>query len=88
MATGQSFDATVAAARSILENEDGGLESSISFMRRSGFSPIDCIRAVMILCRKSLAEAKKIVHYSDAWADIRASQEKLQNDLANEMERE
>jgi hypothetical protein len=88
MTTSQSFEATVAAARTIVGDESGGLEASIDYMRRSGFSPIDCIRAVMVLCGMPLAEAKEIVHNSDCWADMRPAHEQLQRNLADELERE
>jgi hypothetical protein len=33
-----------------------------------------------------LGEAKRIVHFSDTWSDIRADQEELQRVLAEEVE--
>jgi hypothetical protein len=51
-------------------------------------SPIESIKGIMIIGQVSLAEAKNIVHHSVAWADIRADQERFQQALAEEVERE
>jgi ribosomal protein L7/L12 len=48
------------------------LDQAIRFLRASGFSIIDCIKAVMTLTNCGLAEAKRIVHSSEAWSDKRA----------------
>jgi hypothetical protein len=40
-------------------------------LRAEGFSKIDCIRATVEVLRLPLADAKRLVHESRAWADRR-----------------
>jgi hypothetical protein len=40
-------------------------------LRAEGFSKVDCIRATVEILRLPLADAKRIVHESRAWADRR-----------------
>ncbi len=42
----------------------------IGSMRRNGFTPVDCIRAVIDLLGCSLAEATEKVASSPAWSDL------------------
>jgi ribosomal protein L7/L12 len=47
-------------------------------LRADGFSPVDAIKITRVVRQVSLADAKRIVHESSAWADVRESFEKLQ----------
>lgn len=40
-------------------------------LRGEGFSKVDCIRTTVEILRLPLADAKRIVHESRAWADRR-----------------
>jgi hypothetical protein len=40
-------------------------------LRDEGFSKVECIRATVEILRLPLADAKRIVHESQAWADCR-----------------
>jgi ribosomal protein L7/L12 len=64
----------------------GAIEPAIRHMRESGLNPLDCMKAVMSIQGVGLGEAKRIVHFSDTWSDIRADQEELQRVLAEEVE--
>jgi len=46
-------------------------------LRADGFSPIEAIKITRVVRQVSLAEAKRIVHQSSAWADARDSFEEL-----------
>lgn len=87
MVAGERFQDVVAAARA-----DAGpsrdLEIAMRRMRSEGFTPIECIKGLMIIAEIPLAEAKRILHFSETWADIREDQERFQRSLADEAERE
>jgi hypothetical protein len=87
MAAGARFDEVVATAR-VVAGPAADLEAALRYMRSEGMSPIESIKGIMIIGQVSLAEAKNIVHHSVAWADIRADQERFQQALAEEVERE
>ena len=40
-------------------------------LRADGYSRIDCIRFLFTERNLGLAEGKKIVHFSEAWSDLR-----------------
>lgn len=44
----------------------------VGTLRREGFSKIDCIRATTDVLRIPLAEAKRLVHFSPTWSDVRS----------------
>jgi hypothetical protein len=46
------------------------IESVLRFLKISGFSPIDSIRALMELTGWTLAEATRKVHFSEAWKEL------------------
>ena len=46
-------------------------------LRADGFSPIESIKITRAVLRVSLADAKHIVHHSNAWADTRAEFDRL-----------
>lgn len=48
-------------------------------LRVEGFSKVDCIRATVELLRLPLADAKRLVHESRAWADRREADDQLQD---------
>jgi ribosomal protein L7/L12 len=87
MSAGQSFEQTVVAAREMLDGKQE-IELVIRFLRDSGLSQIECVKAVKAIRRTSLADAKGIVHFSETWSDMRLGQEQLHEQLANEIEGE
>lgn len=54
-----------------LWQEGRAWEDMIGDLRAEGFSKIDCIRVTVELLRVPLGEAKGLVHFSPAWADVR-----------------
>jgi hypothetical protein len=46
-------------------------------LRADGFSPVEAIKITRVVRQVSLADAKRIVHESSAWADARDSFEDL-----------
>jgi hypothetical protein len=72
----------------ILEKE--GPEAVLRWLRQAGATPIQSIRTLTEL-GLSLAEAKRTLHFSATWSDIRDSSEKLQEEAeraARELEQE
>ncbi|HET7489285.1 MAG TPA: hypothetical protein VFJ85_15240 [Acidimicrobiales bacterium] len=61
-------------------------DAILAVLRAEGFSKIDCVKATVDQLRLPLGEAKRIVHDSDAWADIRDSDEAWHDSLATEVE--
>jgi len=57
------------------------LEDALVELRGSGYSIIDCIFAVHRVQRCDLVDAKKTVHFSRAWADMKTGHEKLWQEL-------
>lgn len=54
-------------------------EEIVASLRAEGFSKIDCIRVAVELLRVPLGEAKRLVHFSAAWADLRQRDETFQS---------
>jgi hypothetical protein len=61
-------------------------DAILGALRAEGFSKIDCIRATVEQLRLPLVDAKRVVHDSTAWADIRESDDELLDRLASEIE--
>ena len=57
------------------------LDDALADLRASGYSIIDCISAVHRVQHCEFIDAKKIVHFSPAWADMRAGHEKFHQEL-------
>ncbi|MEP7114733.1 MAG: hypothetical protein ABI862_15810 [Ilumatobacteraceae bacterium] len=54
-------------------------DTTLLQLRIDGFSSIETIKITRAVQRVSLAEAKRIVHESVAWADVRPDFEYLHN---------
>jgi hypothetical protein len=57
------------------------LDDALAELRGSGYSIIDCIFAVHRVQHCEFIDAKKTVHFSPAWADMRAAHEKFHQEL-------
>jgi hypothetical protein len=55
-----------------LWQEGHAWDDIVRILRAEGFSKIESIRATMGLLRVPLAEAKRLIHFSTAWSDVRA----------------
>lgn len=64
------------------------VEAVLEYLKERGFSQIACIRAVGELGMCTAAEAKRVVHHSQAWSLTREQNEALQEELAKELGRE
>lgn len=53
-------------------------------LRDEGFSKVECIRATVEILRLPLADAKRIVHESRAWADRREDDDRFHEVLEAE----
>ena len=50
-------------------------------LRNEGLSKVDCIQATVEILRLPLADAKRIVHESRAWADLRERDDEFHDTL-------
>jgi hypothetical protein len=66
--------------RELLVN-DSNLDAALATLRANGASIVECIIAVRSVRGHDLAEAKRVVHFSPAWADMRAQNEQLHAEL-------
>jgi hypothetical protein len=57
------------------------LDQSLAALRAKGAGIIACIAAVRKFRGCDLGEAKQIVHFSSAWADVREQNEKFHAEL-------
>ena len=57
------------------------LDDALTELRAEGVSIFESIMAVEKIYKCGLADAKKTVHFSPAWADVRARHEKFQHEL-------
>ena len=57
-------------------------------LRAEGFSKVDCIRATVEILRLPLADAKRIVHESRAWADRHKDDDRFHDVLEAEFRAE
>jgi hypothetical protein len=57
-------------------------------LRGKGFSKVECIRATVEILRLPLADAKRIVHESRAWADRQKSDDRFHEILEAEFRAE
>ena len=60
------------------------LEEIIRTLRNGGFSKVHSIKALVDLGQADMKEAKRIVHSSQTWADVRERDEEFQRKLEEE----
>lgn len=56
-------------------------DDALAELRASGASIMECIFAVRSFRGCDLTEAKKIVHFSSAWADLREQHDRFHDEL-------
>ena len=61
------------------------LEGVLLLLRRNGCHKIESIKALIALKRMNLADAKRAVHLSETWADVRRQDEQLEAALVDEL---
>jgi SOS response regulatory protein OraA/RecX len=74
------YDKAIAECRDRLRN-GAGVEEILAVLREHGVSKTFSIRAMAELEVADLASAKKIVHFSQTWADVRAGDEEFHETL-------
>lgn len=57
------------------------LEEVIRILRNSGFSKVHSIKALVDLGQADLSDAKRLVHNSLTWSDVRERDEEFQRKL-------
>jgi hypothetical protein len=57
------------------------LEEILRILRSSGFSKVHSIKALVDLGQANMSDAKRIVHISPTWADVRERDEEFQRKL-------
>jgi hypothetical protein len=67
-------------------DEGNSIEEVLRYLRSNGFSVLDSIKVTMRLTGVSLAEAKQVVHTSEAWSDRRAMHDAFHRGLIGETE--
>lgn len=60
----------------------------LAALRSEGFSKTASIRASVEVLRLPLADAKRLVHGSAAWRDVRSADERWQQELVGELRAE
>ncbi len=70
----------------VLWSEGDRWNAILATLRAEGFSKVDCIKATVDMLRLPLGEAKRVVHESDTWADVRQRDELWQDRLVTELE--
>jgi ribosomal protein L7/L12 len=62
-------------------NEGATLDVALGELRSSGASIVECIVSVRSARGCDLVEAKRLVHFSPVWADVRALNEEMHEEL-------
>jgi hypothetical protein len=63
-------------------------DAILEALRNEGFTKVDCVRATVEVLRLPLADAKRIVHESRAWADRRERDDKWHDTVIAELQAE
>jgi ribosomal protein L7/L12 len=61
-------------------------DAILSALRTEGYSKVDCIKATIEQLRLPLTDAKRVVHESAAWADVRQDDDEWHERLAADTE--
>jgi hypothetical protein len=69
-------------------NDGARWDAVLEGLRMESFSKVECIRATIELLRLPLADAKRIVHESRAWADRREADDRFHDVLVAELQAE
>lgn len=61
-------------------------DAILGALRAEGYSKVDCIKATVTMLRLPLADAKRLVHESGTWQDVRDADDHWYESLADEMQ--
>ena len=79
-----STQVTDRAAR--LWDDGARWDAILATLRAEGFTKVDCIKATVELLRLPLADAKRVVHDSQTWADARGRDDEWHDGLVAELD--
>jgi len=74
----------VAAFKAVIEQRKSD-EEAIAFLRAQGCSKIEAIALLSLAMGIDLGRAKRLVHFSEAWKDVRAEHEQFHEDLETKL---
>lgn len=60
-------------------------DAILAALRTEGYSKVDCIKATVTMLRLPLADAKRVVHESETWRDVRGADDTWHDALADEL---
>ena len=61
-------------------------DAILATFRAEGFTKVDCIKATVELLRLPLADAKRVVHDGQTWADVRGLDDEWHDGLVAELD--
>lgn len=61
-------------------------DAILATLRAEGFTKVDCIKATVELLRLPLADAKRVVHNNQTWADVRGRDDGWHDRLVAELD--
>lgn len=68
--------------------QDGAnIEDLLEYMRRTGLSIVESMALLIQLKDMSLVEAKRVVHHSATWADLRDAHDQFHDELFSSIEK-
>ncbi|WP_027483499.1 hypothetical protein [Deinococcus pimensis] len=82
-----AWEDTLTRVRDVLR-QGGSVEDVLRLLRSAGYGKIDAMRVLKILGVMELREAKRAVHLSDAWADQRARDDELHDEVERALRNE
>ena len=85
METDEQIRQRIQQSQAVLE-KGGTLDAVLRLLRQAGCSKIDAMRVVKALEDVPLGEAKRLVHFSDAWQERRAEDERFHDELVQAFE--
>ena len=75
----------IEARASELAGSHDDWEAVLKILRSEGFSKTECIRATVEVRGLSLPDAKRLVHESETWSDVRGSHDQLVDEVVMDL---
>ncbi len=80
MITDDQLNLLLERSRQILLASDE-MESALQYLRQNGCTKVDSMRVIVKLQDLTLDDAKRIVHFSKTWEDVRKRDEELHDQM-------
>jgi ribosomal protein L7/L12 len=77
-----NLEELISTSQKIL-TKGGSVEDVLLYLKERGCSKIACIKAIYLLQKVNLRQAKHIVHYSNVWQDVREQDEEFHQSLVS-----